>query len=464
MKEQSISLAAIDDDAATLELIEAALAGLGLEITTYTDGEEGLRAILQNPPDIAVLDLILPRHDGMQLLEAIVEHSPTTEVLLMTGHYSTDSALEAIQKGACDYLTKPISIPDFRLRISRLAAEAMRRHDASKLESEVLSTHRFEGMVGQSALMRDLFARIRRIAPHFRTALITGATGTGKELVARALYKLSPASNGRFVDFNCSAVVETLFESELFGYVKGAFTGAQSDRMGLYEHASNGVLFLDELGDTPLSMQSKLLRALQNQEIRRVGSPVLHKVNVRVIAATNRDLPRMIAEGKFRDDLFYRLSMVELKVPRLTDRKEDVPLLIRHFLDYFNEQYNKSIRGFTPRAQAVLSRYSWPGNVREVENVLGAACMMSQESIIDIHDLRESLRSPQAPPLASEDGDNVIPLADMERQHARNTLKRMHGNKVKTAEALRISRGTLYRLLEEEDDEGEEQSSQAKTG
>jgi DNA-binding NtrC family response regulator len=382
----------------------------------------------------------------------------------MTGHYSTDSALEAIQKGACDYLTKPISIPDFRLRISRLAAEAMRRHDASKLESEVLSTHRFEGMVGQSALMRDLFARIRRIAPHFRTALITGATGTGKELVARALYKLSPASNGRFVDFNCSAVVETLFESELFGYVKGAFTGAQSDRMGLYEHASNGVLFLDELGDTPLSMQSKLLRALQNQEIRRVGSPVLHKVNVRVIAATNRDLPRMIAEGKFRDDLFYRLSMVELKVPRLTDRKEDVPLLIRHFLDYFNEQYNKSIRGFTPRAQAVLSRYSWPGNVREVENVLGAACMMSQESIIDIHDLRESLRSPQAPPLASEDGDNVIPLADMERQHARNTLKRMHGNKVKTAEALRISRGTLYRLLEEEDDEGEEQSSQAKTG
>jgi transcriptional regulator with PAS, ATPase and Fis domain len=272
---------------------------------------------------------------------------------------------------------------------------------------------------------------------------------------------MSPAASGRFVDFNCSAVVETLFESELFGYVKGAFTGAQGDRVGLYEHANNGVLFLDELGDTPLSMQSKLLRALQNQEIRRVGSPIVHKVNVRVIAATNRDLPKMITEGKFRDDLFYRLSMVELKVPRLADRREDIPLLVRHFLDYFNEQYGKNARGLTPRAQAVLSRYSWPGNVREVENVLGAACMMCQDSMIDIHDLRESLRSPQTLTVA-EDGDNIVPLADVERQHARATLKRMHGNKVKTAEALRISRGTLYRLLEEEEEA--EENSQAKTG
>jgi DNA-binding NtrC family response regulator len=462
MKEQpNISLVAIDDDATTLELIEAALGEMNLQISTFTDPERGLQEILDRQPDISVLDLVLPGHDGMKLLETIVERSPTTETLLMTGHYSTESALEAIQKGACDYLTKPISIPDFRLRISRLASEAGRRREASKLESEVLSTHRFEGMVGQSPLMRDLFARIRRIAPHFRTALITGATGTGKELVARALHKMSPAASGRFVDFNCSAVVETLFESELFGYVKGAFTGAQGDRVGLYEHANNGVLFLDELGDTPLSMQSKLLRALQNQEIRRVGSPIVHKVNVRVIAATNRDLPKMITEGKFRDDLFYRLSMVELKVPRLADRREDIPLLVRHFLDYFNEQYGKNARGLTPRAQAVLSRYSWPGNVREVENVLGAACMMCQDSMIDIHDLRESLRSPQTLTVA-EDGDNIVPLADVERQHARATLKRMHGNKVKTAEALRISRGTLYRLLEEEEEA--EENSQAKTG
>jgi DNA-binding NtrC family response regulator len=450
MNEQQITLVAIDDDAAALELITEALSELNLQITTTTDPEEGLEIILKKQPDIAVLDLVLPGRDGMELLEAIVERSPNTEVLLMTGHYSTDSALEAIQKGACDYLTNPISVPDFRLRISRLATEARRRHDAQKLEGEVFSTHRFEGMVGQSPLMQDLFARIRRIAPHFRTALITGSTGTGKELVARALHRLSPVSGGRFVDFNCSAVVESLFESELFGYVKGAFTGAQGDRMGLFEHANNGVLFLDELGDTPLNMQSKLLRALQNQEIRRVGSPMVHKVNVRVIAATNRNLPKMIAEGTFRDDLFYRLSMVELKVPRLAERKEDISLLVRHFLEYFNEQYGKNIRGLTPRAQAVLARYSWPGNVREVENVLGAACMMTNDSVIDIRDLRDTIRNPASPSM-SEDGEAIIPLSELERQHARATLKKMHGNKVKTAEALGISRATLYRLLEEED-------------
>ena len=236
MKEEQVILVAVDDDAATLELITEALGGMNLQIRTFTDPDEGLEVILQKQPDIVVLDLIMPGRDGMEMLESIVQQSPNTEVLLMTGHYSTESALEAIQKGACDYLTKPISVADFRLRISRLAAEARHRHETTKLDREMFSAHRFEGMVGQSPLMRDLFAQIRRIAPHFRTALITGSTGTGKELVARALHRLSPVSSGRFVDFNCSAVVESLFESELFGYVKGAFTGAQSDRMGLFEH------------------------------------------------------------------------------------------------------------------------------------------------------------------------------------------------------------------------------------
>ena len=449
MSDEREILVAIDEDAATLELIKEALAVLDLQVLTFTTPAEGLDAIIQNEAAIAVLDLVLPGQDGMDLLQEVVRQSPATEVLLLTGHYSTESALEAIQKGACDYMIKPISVPDFRLRISRLIAEATRRRDALRLESETLNTHRFEGMVGHSPLMRDLFAQIGRIAPHFRTALITGATGTGKELVARALHNLSPVSTGRFVDFNCSAVVESLFESELFGHVKGAFTGAHGDRMGLFEHANNGVLFLDELGDTPLSMQSKLLRALQNQEIRRVGSTSVHKVNVRVIAATNRDLLKMIGEGTFREDLYYRLSMVELKVPRLVERKEDLPLMIRHFLEKCNKLYGKNLRGLTPRAQAALSRYAWPGNVREVENVLGAACMMSQDTVIDLRDLPEAIRNPQT--AVAEDGERVVPLANLERQHARLTLKRMRGNKVKTAEALGISRATLYRLLEEEE-------------
>jgi DNA-binding NtrC family response regulator len=453
MKSQSpVSLIAIDDDTSSLELIREALADAELKISSFTDPEEGLHAVLQQRPDIVLLDLVMPGRSGMELLEAIVEGSPETDVILMTGHYSTESAMEAIGKGACDYLTKPISIPDFRLRVSRLIEEAKHRRGAIKLEQEVLGAHRFEGIVGQSALMRDVFVRIRRVAPHFRTVLVTGATGTGKELVAQALHKLSPVSSGPHVVFNCSAIVESLFESELFGYVKGAFTGAQSDRVGLFEHANNGTLFLDELGDMPVSMQSKLLRALQNQEVRRVGSPTVHKVNVRVIAATNRDLPKMIAKGTFREDLYYRLSMVEIKLPRLSERKEDVPLLIRHYLDVFSQLYNKPIQGLTPRAQALMSRYSWPGNIRELENVLGNACMMAQTPVIDVRDLPETIRAPQA--AIPEDGEPVIPLADIERRHARLTLKRLHGNKVKTAEALGISRATLYRLLDAEEEAG----------
>ena len=450
-----VTLVAIDDDPNSLELITEALANSGLEILSFTDPEKGLQTVLQQRPDIVLLDLVMPGRDGMDLLEAIVEGSPGTEVILMTGHYSTESAMEAIGKGACDYLTKPISIPDFQLRVNRLIQEAKHRRGAAQLEQEVLGTSRFEGIVGQSALMRDVFARVRRVAPHFRTVLVTGSTGTGKELVARALHRLSPVAAGPHVIFNCSAIVESLFESELFGYVKGAFTGAQSDRVGLFEHANNGTIFLDELGDMPLSMQSKLLRALQNQEVRRVGSPIVHKVNVRVIAATNRDLGRMIADGTFREDLYYRLSMVEIRIPRLAERKEDLPLLIRHYLEVFNQLYGKTIQGLTPRAHALMSRYSWPGNVREVENVLGNACMMTQGAIIDIRDLPPAIRNPQA--ATADDGDPILTLADIERKHARMTLKRLRGNKVKTAEALGISRATLYRLLDaDEMDSGKE--------
>jgi DNA-binding NtrC family response regulator len=446
-----VTLVAIDDDPLSLELITEALSSPQLEILTFTDPEKGLRTVLQQRPDIVLLDLILPGRNGMDLLEAVVEGSPETEVMLMTGHYSTESAIEAIEKGARDYLTKPISLPDLQLRVNRLVQEATQRRGAVRLEQEVLGSNRFEGMVGQSAVMRDVFARIRRVAPHFRTVLVTGATGTGKELVAGALHRLSPVSSGPHVVFNCSAIVESLFESELFGYVKGAFTGAQTDRVGLFEHANNGTLFLDELGDMPSSMQSKLLRALQNQEVRRVGSTVVHKVNVRVIAATNRDLVRMIADGTFREDLYYRLSMVEIKLPRLSERKEDLPLLVRHYLDLFSQLYNKPIQAIAPRAQALLSRYSWPGNIRELENVLGSACMMCQSPVIDIRDLPAAIRNPQT--AVAEDGEPILTLADVDRRHARQTLKRLRGNKVKTAEALGISRATLYRLLDADETE-----------
>ena len=303
-------------------------------------------------------------------------------------------------------------------------------------------------MVGRSPLMMDVFARVRRAAPHFRTALITGATGTGKELVARAMHRLSPASAARMATCNCSAIVETLFESELFGYVKGAFTGAASDKIGLFEYANGGTVFLDEIGDMPLATQSKLLRVLEYREFQRVGSPVSRRADVRVVAATNRDLRDLMSKGQFREDLFYRLSMVEIKLPRLAERKEDLPLLERFFIEQFAAQYGRRIRGLTRDAQIVLARYSWPGNVREVENVLGHAYMMAEGDTIDVRDLPEHLQGAVVPePVEDED---LLPLAEVHRRHALRVLERVEGNKARAAKILGIHRATLYRLIEGE--------------
>jgi DNA-binding NtrC family response regulator len=442
-----ITLIAVDDDPLTLDLIKAALTQEGVEILTSSDAEAGLELIVRRRPRVAILDLIMPKLSGMQVLERVVEIDPSIDVILLTGHYSTDSAVEAIQKGACDYLTKPISIERLRERIGILIADARRRQRALQLERELVEASQFEGIVGQSPLMLEVFARIRRIAPHFRTVLVTGSTGTGKELVARALHHLSPSPSGPFVVCNCAAVVETLFESELFGYVKGAFTGATQDKIGMFEYAHGGILLLDEIGEMPLATQAKLLRVLQDQEIQRVGSPVTRRVDVRVVAATHRDLAAEVADKKFRDDLYYRLCMIEIRLPRLADRKEDLPLLERYFLERFSAQYNKPLPRLTHRAQAILGRYSWPGNVRELENVLGHACMMVEGDAVDVRDLPERFQA-AVPKGAGEDSE-LITLEEVQRRHALRVLERVGGNKVQAAEILGVSRATLYRLLAE---------------
>jgi DNA-binding NtrC family response regulator len=438
-------LLAIDEQPHSLRLIKETLFGSGLEILTASSAEEGLETLKRARPRIVLLDLTMTRVRGAELLESILAIDPGTEVILMTDEYSAEAAVEAIQNGACDYLSKPLDAETLRRRISQLLSWAEERRRTYRLDHELINACQFQGIVGRSPVMLDVFAKIRRVAPHFRTVLISGATGTGKELVARALHNLSPVAANPFVVRNCSAIVESLMESELFGHVKGAFTGASQDKLGVFEYANHGTVFLDEIGELPLTAQGKLLRVLQNHEIQRVGSPVSKTIDVRVIAATNRHLQSMVKEGTFREDLYYRLAMVEIKLPGLAERREDLPLLERYFLDKFAAEYNKPVSGMTRRAQTRLAMYSWPGNVRELENVIGNACMMVDGIVIDVRDLPESIRG-RSRDLAVQD-ETMLSLEELQKRHMIRVLERVGGNKSQAAEILGISRATIYQLL-----------------
>ncbi|HEX3662445.1 MAG TPA: sigma-54 dependent transcriptional regulator [Acidobacteriaceae bacterium] len=444
----AISIVILDDNPGSLELLSTALARAGVTIHTASRPTQALALVEQHRPQLVLTDLVMPEMTGLDVLKRIMEIAPATDVVLMTAHYTTETAVQAIRNGAADYLEKPIRLAVLRERVGRLIADAERRQ-AAGAEAE------FEGLIGSSPRMAELFARIRRIAPHYRSALIQGATGTGKDLVARALHARSGVK-GQYVVLNCSAVVETLFESELFGHVRGAFTGADRDKPGLFEAASEGTLFLDEIGDMPLATQAKLLRALQNQEIQRVGSLQIRKVNVRVIAATHRNLRQAVADRLFREDLYYRLAMVEIPVPSLAERREDLPLLTRHFIGKFAQQYGKTIRGLTPRARLLLERHPWPGNVRELENVLGHACMMTETGEIDAADLPSALIGPQSAAPAFDGGapattpgpiaaapQEDASLAEHERQLVVTALEKAQGNQSQAARALGIGRDAL---------------------
>ena len=440
-------IVAIDDEIANLRMIRHVLQQDGLETEMFTDPHEGLDFIKKNSPRIVLADLKMPKMDGMELLREILNEKPDTSVLLMTGYYSTESAVQAIQGGAADYLEKPLDVAKLRGRVQQLLEAADQRARQEALEQELLRNSRFEGMVGKSPAMMEVFAKIRRVAPHFRTVLVTGSTGTGKELVAKALHAQSPAAGKPFAVCNCSAIVETLFESELFGHMKGSFTGAVQDKIGLFEYANGGSVFLDEIGELPLVTQAKLLRVLQNQEIQRIGSPSVRKVDVRVIAATNRDLRMLAAEKAFREDLYYRLCSVEIHVPRLADRREDLSLLVQHFLERCSEQIGKKIRGLTPQAEALVNRYPWPGNIRELENALNSACIMTEAERIGPQDFPDAIRS-YKPDLNSVN-DDMLPLDEVQRRHILRVLNRVNGNKARAAEILGVGRTTLYRILNE---------------
>jgi len=440
-----LKLLAIDDNPENLALIAASLESECLEILTENDPEVGFETFLRLRPRIVLLDLVMPRVSGMELLEKIMAVDPGVDVILITAHYSTESAVEAIQKGACDYLNKPLDMERLRSRIASLVLEAERRQMTLRLDQGLVDSFQFEGMVGRSPLMMEVFAKIRRVAPHFRTVLVTGATGTGKELAALALHYHSPAARGQFVVCDCSTLVENLVESELFGYVRGAFTGAIQDKPGLFEHADGGTILLDEIGELSPAAQAKLLRVLQNRQVQRVGSLVPRNIDVRVVAATHRNLKAMVREGQFREDLYYRLGVAEITLPTLANRREDLPLLERYFIDKFAAEYNKPIRGLVRRAQTRLAIYPWPGNIRELENVIGNACMMVNGTLIDIDDLPERFRGPLTAGALMD--EKCLSLEEVQRRHVIQVLEGVGGNKVRAAEILGISRATIYQLL-----------------
>lgn len=438
---ESVSIVVIDDNPGSLELLSEAFAHSDATVYTASDPVEGVALVRKLCPQLVITDLVMPGMSGIEVLQAIVSFDASIDVILMTAHYTTETAVTAIRQGAADYLQKPVKIALLRERVAALIDAARRRKKASGNSETNAQDTQFEGQIAKSNKMWDLFATIQKIAPHYRSVLIHGPTGTGKDLVATALHRRSKVS-GKFVVLNCSAVVETLFESELFGHVRGAFTGADKDKIGLLELANGGTLFLDEIGDMPLPTQAKLLRAIQNQEILPVGSLTARKVNVRIVAATHRDLKAAIENGRFREDLYYRLSMVELTLPALKDRSEDILLLAKHFIQKFSADYSKQIDGLTPRASVVLQRYEWPGNVRELEHVIGRACMLTDDTILDVDALPGQLVRHQIDsPIDTDDSGSI--LAHQERRLVVEALRTTAGNQSEAARRLGIGRDAL---------------------
>jgi two-component system, NtrC family, response regulator HydG len=443
----------VDNEAPHAQAVAESLERVGYDCSLATSGPQGLKRIDQDAFDIVITDLVMNDVDGLKILAHTKENLPDAEVILVTGHGTVPSAVTAMQQGAFNYLLKPLDLSQLRAVAEKASASLRLRRQNAELNRRLDEKFGFEGLIGNSPQMHDVIDRLKRIAPTDASVLIQGATGTGKELVAQAIHQNSPRKNKPFVALNCAALSENILESELFGHVRGAFTDASNDRIGKFEYAHGGTLFLDEVGDMPLATQIKLLRVLESNEITRVGSNEAIHVNVRILSATNRNLEDSIQAGSFRSDLFHRLKVVTIDLPRLAERSHDIPLLTEHFLKQFTKRHHKQIQSISAAARRRLMSYDWPGNVRQLRNVIESMVVVDYDGVLDVDDLPSELVPPGE--AAEEVGGGSLttlvgkPLSEIERLFIAETLQQTGGNRESAAELLGIGQRTLYRKIKE---------------
>ena len=449
----------VDDDAAHAETVADALDPVGCDCTVVVGGRAGVDAVEAEVFDVVVTDLKMDGADGLTVLERTKEELPDAEVIVVTGYGTVDSAVDAMQRDAFTYLAKPLDVARLRAAVTQAAKRIRLARRNAELSRRLDERFGFEGVVGTSGPMRQVIEVLRNVAPTDSTVLITGESGTGKELVARALHQNSPRKSKPFVSLNVAALPKDILESELFGHEAGAFTGATGKRIGKFEYANGGTLFLDEVGETPLDIQVKLLRVLEDRKVTRLGSNAEIPINVRLLAATNADLLGLVGEKAFREDLYYRLNVIRIRLPPLRDRRGDIPLLLDYFLRELTERYDKPVVGFTRRARTALMSYEWPGNIRQLRNVVERMVVLDTDGLLDAGDLPEEVAG-----LAPEEGDDSAPargagggsdhligrpLSEVERFYAERALEVTGGKREDAAKLLGIGERTLYRKLKE---------------
>ncbi len=440
----SIRLAVIDDEPTVCQRLKQIFRKGPFEIETFGEGTSALARMDQKPFHIILSDIRLPDMDGLEILNRIKKNYPSTEVILITGYATLDQAVEAVKKGAFYYLAKPFTPDQVRAVVKRAAELSKLSSENKRLREEVFQKIQYDGIVGISSKIKDLLQAIGKVSQIDCNVLIQGESGTGKELVAQAVHFNSSRLSAPFVVFNCGGFTEELIANELFGHEKGAFTGADSTKIGLMEAAQGGTLFMDEIGEMPPTMQVKLLRVIQEKKLRRLGSTRPIDLDIRLISATNRELEKEVEQGRFRQDLFYRLKVVALKVPPLRERKEDIPLLLNHFLMKFNQAYKKKVQGFSREVLETLMIYSFPGNVRELENIVASAVALSEGALITPADLPEDLRQFEVETYGSS---KWLSWEENEKEYIQKILEATEHNKIEAARILKMSRTTLWRKI-----------------